>query len=175
MRPAQPLSNRLIGARTCALDRVAKLADDLGRRGAIEPLSPEDEVRHVGPEAELVAELDIVFRAEVGDVVLAVVDDLGADVGELPRRKTLAEGEDAAADAISSLEHNHVMAGSLDLGRGDKPRQTGTDNRHLHMIRPPSSSTTIPDASGHELMSRPARAMSSGCAIRLSGISRSIT
>src|SRR5437879_10576565 len=142
MRPAQPLGNRLISARTRAPDRIAKLGDDLARSGAIEPLSREDEIGHVGPEAEFIAQLDAVFRAQVGDVVLAVVDDLGADVGELPRGKTLAEGEDAAADAVSSLQHNDVMAGSLHLGRGDEPRQTGTDNHHLQMIRPPSSSTT---------------------------------
>src|SRR6266550_339193 len=122
MRPPQPLRDRLISTRTCALHRVAKLGDNLGRRGAIEPLSPEYEVGHVSPEAELIAELDAVLRAQVGDVVLAVVDDLGADVGELPRGKTLADGEDAAADAVSSLEHHDVMAGSLHLGRGDEPR-----------------------------------------------------
>src|SRR5438132_11369220 len=101
MRPAQPLGNRLISARTRAPDRVAKLGDDLARSGAIEPLSREDEVGHVGPEPELIAQLDAVFRAQVGDVVLAAVDDLGADGGDLPRGNILAAGEDAAAGPAS--------------------------------------------------------------------------
>src|SRR5207302_7849074 len=64
-----------------------------------------------------------------------VIDDLGADVGELTVGESFANREDSPADAIARLEHDHLVAGSLDLGRGDQARESGADDEHLHARR----------------------------------------
>ena len=88
MSPPQPLGNGFVVAGTAALDRLAQLVDDLGGRGPIEPLTAEYEAGDVSAKTELLAELDAVLGAEVGDVLLSVVDDLRPDVGELTTGKT---------------------------------------------------------------------------------------
>jgi len=92
----------------------------------------EDERGPLGAEAELGAQLDAVLRAQVGDVVLAVVDDLGADIGELARGEAFADGEYSSADAVACLEHDNVVAGLLRFGGGDEPGETGPDDEHPH-------------------------------------------
>jgi len=110
----------------------AQLGDQLGGCVALEPPAAEDEVGNVGPEAELFGELQLVFFTEAGDVVLPVVDDLGADVRELTVSEPLAQGEDATPDAVAGLQHYHLVAGGLHFRGGDQARQPGADDQHLH-------------------------------------------
>src|SRR5690348_12298541 len=51
-RPAQPLRDRLVVARLRAPHSFAKLTRDLGRGFRAEPFAAEDELWHVGAEAE---------------------------------------------------------------------------------------------------------------------------
>ena len=75
-------------------DVVATYADtsaierDLGGGLPAEPFAAEDELGDVGAEAELIAQLNAVLRAQGGDVVLGGVDGLPPEGGEL----TLAFG-----------------------------------------------------------------------------------
>src|SRR5207302_9309909 len=81
--------------------------------------------------ADLLAPLQAVPVAEVDDVLLAVVDDLGAHVGELAVH-ALAEGEDPAPDPVAGLQHHDLVAGPLDLGGGDQAGEPGPDDEQLH-------------------------------------------
>src|SRR5260370_15044664 len=110
----------------------APLGDQLGGWVAFEPPAAEDEVGNVGPKAELFAELQLELFTEVGDVVLPVVDDLGADVRELTVREPIAQGEHRTADAVAGLQHHHLVTGGLHFRGGDQARQPGADDQNLH-------------------------------------------
>ena len=92
----------------------------------------EDKVGYIGAEAELVAQLDAMLGAKLGDVLLPVVDDLRPDVRELTPGKSFPQREHPAADAVARLHHDHIVARCLDPGRGNKTRQARSDHYDLH-------------------------------------------
>src|SRR5260370_26262113 len=107
-------------------NRRTELGDQLGSCITFEAPAAEDEVGDVGPEAELFGELQIVLFTERGDVVLPVVDDLGADVCKLSIHETLAQREDATSNAVAGLQHHYLVAGGFHFGGGDQAGQPGT-------------------------------------------------
>ena len=106
-------------ARAVPADGGAKLVHDLARGRLAQALPTKDQRWHAPAEAELLAQLQAVPVAEVDDVLLAVVDDLGPHVGELAVH-ALAEREDPAPDPAAGLQHHDLVAGRLDLGGGDQ-------------------------------------------------------
>ena len=52
-RAPKPLRDRLVVRRLREFDVLSELVDDLGGRVAVEPLAAEDQVGHVGAQAEL--------------------------------------------------------------------------------------------------------------------------
>src|SRR5216684_8759157 len=107
----------------------AELGDQLCGCVAFKAPAVEDEVGNVGPEAELFGELQLVLFTERGDVVLPVIDDLGADVGELSIHETLAQREDATSNAVAGLKHYDVVAGGLHFRGRDQAGQPGTEDQ----------------------------------------------
>src|SRR5207245_8149226 len=81
-RAPEPLRHRLVVTGASTVDCNSQLPDELSRRFAFETPAAEDQVGDVGPETEIFRELQVVLFTEAGDVVLSVVDDLGANVRE---------------------------------------------------------------------------------------------
>src|SRR5712692_189651 len=110
----------------------AELGDQLCGCVALEAPAVEDEVGNPGPEAELFGELQLALFTEHGDVVLPVIDDLGADVGELAVHEPIAQREDATPYTVAGLQHHDLVAGGLHFGGGDQTRQPGADDQNFH-------------------------------------------
>ena len=77
----------------------------------------------------MVTQFEPVALAKVGDVVLAVVDDLRAHVRVLPVRQTFAESEHAPSDPVAGLKHHDLVFPRLDLSGGHQPRQPRADDQ----------------------------------------------
>ena len=57
-----------------------------------------------------------------------MIDDLGAEVGELTRGKTFAKSEDASADAVACLEDDDRLARLGQPPGGGETRVPGADD-----------------------------------------------
>src|SRR5713226_10695985 len=110
----------------------AELGDQLCGGVAFKAPAVEDEVGNVCPEAELFGELQLVLFTERGDVVLPVIDDLSADVGELAVHEPIAQREYATPYSVAGLQYDRLVAGRLQFGGGDQTRQPGADDQNFH-------------------------------------------